>query len=115
MKIGIAVEDESAFHANVCEQFGQCEYFFLVDVDIKKKVITATSIVPNTVPVDSDGCMAVDELLKHKVTHVIAGAIGASAQERFSAAGVKVFTYSGAIKNVLDDFLNHIFKDSEVC
>jgi len=50
------------------------------------------------------GGQAVDEILKHQVTDVVAGGMGA--QNKFAAAGVNVFGFSGTagegIRAVLD-------------
>ena len=53
------------------------------------------------------GCVAVDELLKYNITHVIAGGMGMGAQQKFAQAGVKVFGYSGKVKEAIDDFLTN--------
>jgi len=115
MKIGVVLEDENGMHGNVCAHFGQCKYFFLVDIDKDKKKVAGTSIVPNTAQHGGGGCVAVDEILKYKVTHVIAGGMGAGAQQKFAQAGVQIFGYSGKVKEAIDDFMNNTLSGLDAC
>ena len=115
MRVGVVLEDENGIHGNVCTHFGQCKYFFLADVDKGKKKIVSTRIVPNTVQHGGGGCVAVDEILKYKVTHVIAGGMGMGAQQKFAQAGVKIFGYSGRVKDALDDFMNNALGGLDAC
>ncbi len=115
MRVGIVLEDESGLEGNVCAHFGQCKFFFLADIDKDKKRIVTTSIVPNTVSHGGGGCVAVDEILKHKVTHVIAGGMGMGAQQKFANAGVEIFGYSGKVKDALNDFMNSSLGGLDAC
>ena len=45
MRIGITLEDEKGFESYVAQHFGQCRYFFIVD--IKDSKIVETKVVPN--------------------------------------------------------------------
>ncbi|MFA5500824.1 MAG: NifB/NifX family molybdenum-iron cluster-binding protein, partial [Candidatus Omnitrophota bacterium] len=105
MRLGITLEDQGGLQANVAGHFGQCKYFFLLDIENSK--VKNSRIVENTTVHGGGGCVAVDELLKHKVTHVIAGGMGGGAQQKFAQAGVKVFGYSGKAKDAIDDFLRN--------
>lgn len=109
------MEDENGIHGNVCAHFSQCKYFFLADIDKDKKKIVHTRIVPNTAQHGGGGCVAVDEILKYKVTHVIAGGMGMGAQQKFAQAGVKIFGYSGKVKDALDDFMNNTLGGLDAC
>jgi predicted Fe-Mo cluster-binding NifX family protein len=115
MKVGVVLEDESGIKGNVCAHFGQCKFFFLVDIDKDKKKITGSRIVPNTAVHGGGGCVAVDEILKHKITHVIAGGMGMGAQQKFAQAGVEIFGYSGRVKDALDDFINNALGGLDAC
>lgn len=115
MRVGVVLEDENGVHGNVCAHFGQCKYFFLADIDKDKKKIVSTRIVPNTVQHGGGGCVAVDEILKYKITHIIAGGMGMGAQQKFASAGVKVFGYSGKVQNALDDFMNNTLGGLDAC
>lgn len=103
MRVGITLEDRGGFQSNVAQHFGQCKYFFLLDIEDSK--VRTSRIVENTAVHGGGGCVAVDELLKYKVTHVIAGGMGAGAQAKFANAGVQIFGYSGKVKEAIDDFL----------
>lgn len=115
MRVGVVLEDENGFRSNVCAHFGQCRFFLLADIDKANKKITSTRIVPNTAVHGGGGCVAVDEMLRYKVTHVIAGGMGMGAQQKFAQAGVQVFGYSGNVQKALDDFMNNALGGLEVC
>jgi len=115
MRVGVVLENEHGAHGNVCVHFGQCKYFFLADIDKDKKKITSTRIVPNTAVHGGGGCIAVDEILKYKVTHVIAGGMGMGAQQKFANAGVEVFGYSGKVQDALDDFMKDALGGLDAC
>jgi predicted Fe-Mo cluster-binding NifX family protein len=115
MRVGIVLEDESGMQGDVCAHFGQCKYFFLADIDKDAKKITSTRIVPNTAVHGGGGCVAVDEILKYKVTHVIAGGMGMGAQQKFAQAGVQVFGYSGKVQKALNDFMNNTLDGLDAC
>ena len=105
MRLGITLEDQSGLKGKVDEHFGQCKYFFLLDIENSK--VKNSRIVANTAVHGGGGCVAVDELLKYDITHVIAGGMGMGAQQKFAQAGVKVFGYSGKVKEAIDDFLTN--------
>jgi len=115
MRVGVVLEDENGIHGNVCEHFGQCKFFFLADINKDLKKIVGTRIVPNAVVHGGGGCLAVDEILKYNITHVIAGGMGMGAQQKFARAGVKIFGYSGKVKDALDDFMNNTLGGLEAC
>jgi len=113
MRLGITLEDEKGLDGNIAQHFGQCKYFFLVDIE--KNKIKDSKIVPNTIVHGGGGCMTVDELLKHNITHVIAGGMGMNAQNKFVQAGVQVFGYSGTAKAAIDDFLKGNLGGLDAC
>jgi predicted Fe-Mo cluster-binding NifX family protein len=115
MKVGVVLEDESGMKGNVCAHFGQCKFSFLVDIDKDKKKITGSRIVPNTAVHGGGGCVAVEEILKHKITYVIAGGMGMGAQQKFAQAGVEIFGYSGRVEDALDDFMNNALGGLDAC
>jgi predicted Fe-Mo cluster-binding NifX family protein len=113
MRLGITLEDQSGLQGNVAEHFGQCKYFFLLDID--KGKIKSSRIVENTAVHGGGGCVAVDELLKYNITHVIAGGMGMGAQQKFAQGGVRVFGYSGKVKEAIDDFLKNKLGGLDAC
>jgi len=115
MRVGVVLEDDSGVNGNVCAHFGQCKFFFLADIDQDKKKIISSRIVPNNTVHGGGGCVAVDEILKHNITHVIAGGMGMGAQQKFASAGVKVFGYAGNVQKALDDFMNNTLGGLDAC
>lgn len=115
MKVGIVLENENGLTGDVCAHFGQCKYFFIADVDNEKKKVVSSKIVPNNAQHGGGGCVAVDEILKHAVTHVIAGGMGMGAQQKFAGAGVKVFGYSGKAQAALEDLMNNTLGGLDAC
>lgn len=115
MRVGVVLEDDRGASGNVCAHFGQCKFFLLADIDEGKKKITSTRVVPNTASHGGGGCVAVQEILKYDVTHVIAGGMGMGAQQRFAEAGVQVFGYDGNVQKALDDLMNHTLGGLESC
>jgi len=103
MKVGISLEGENGLYSNVCEYFRECSHFFILDVD-KNKIISSR-IVPNHAQYNVRECKVVDEILKYRITHLIAGSMGVAARKRFAQANVQVFRYSGKVKNVIENFL----------
>jgi predicted Fe-Mo cluster-binding NifX family protein len=97
MKIGVVLGDSGGLESAVCSHFGQCSHFLIVDVEGKR--MTKSEVVPNNTQHGGGGCQAVGEILKHGVTHVIAGGMGMGAQQKFAAAGVEIFGFSGKAKD----------------
>jgi predicted Fe-Mo cluster-binding NifX family protein len=115
MRVGVVLEDETGVHGDVCAHFSQCKFFLLADIDKANKRIISSRIVSNTAVHGGGTCVAVDEILKYKVTHVIAGGMGMGAQQKFANAGVQVFGYKGNVKKALDDFLNNALGGLDAC
>jgi predicted Fe-Mo cluster-binding NifX family protein len=103
MKVGISLEDENGLYSNVCEYFGKCSHFFILDID--KNKIVSSRIVPNHIQHNGKERNAADEVLKYRITHLIADNMGMDAQKRFTQANVQVFKYSGKVKDAIDNFL----------
>ncbi|HAH05719.1 MAG TPA: dinitrogenase iron-molybdenum cofactor biosynthesis protein [Elusimicrobia bacterium] len=93
MKIGVVLGDAGGLESEVCAHFGQCSHFLIVEAEGGR--IKSSRVVPNGAQHGGGGCQAVGEILKHKVTHVIAGGMGMGAQGKFAAAGVAVFGFAG--------------------
>ena len=104
MKIGITLNDAGGLKSEVCAHFGQCSHFLIVETDGKK--ITSSKVVPNNAQHGGGGCQAVGEILKHKITHVIAGGMGMGAQQKFEDAGVPISCYSGKAEDAVKALLS---------
>lgn len=103
MRVGITLDDQAGLRSMVSKHFGQCKYFFLADIENGN--LKSSQVVPNTAVHGGGGCVAVDEILKYGITHVIAGGMGMGAQQKFAEAGVKVFGYAGLAKDALDELM----------
>ena len=106
MKVGVALEDENGLYSNVCENFRNSSHFFILDID--KNKIVSSRIVPNYIPSNGKEDKVADEVLKYRITHLIADNMGTAAQRRFAKASVQVFRYSGNVKDVIDNFLKRM-------
>ncbi len=115
MKVGVVLEEDNGIHGDVCAHFGQCKFFLLLDIDKAAKRITASRTVPNTAVHGGGGCIAVDEILKYKITHVIAGGMGMGAQQKFANAGVEVFGFTGKVKDAIDAFMRDSLGGLDAC
>jgi len=109
MKVGIALEDENGLYSNVCEHFRKTSHFFILDID--KDKIVSSRIVPNYVQHNGKEDRVADEVLKYRITHLIANDMGVTAQKRFAQASIQVFRYSGKVKDVIDNFLKNSLSD----
>ncbi len=115
MRVAVILEDENGIHGNVCADFGKCKYFFLIDINKENKRGIHTRIVPNTARHGVDEGAVADELLKYRITHLIAGGMGTGAQEKLGQAGVEVLGYSGKVQEALDDFMNGVLDGLDTC
>lgn len=97
----------------VSSHFGQCPTFTLIDIE-DNKVINKLK-VPNTVAHGGGGCVAVDEILKHHIQHVIAGGMGMGAKNKFAAANVSITGFSGTVDDAIAAFLNDQTSELEAC
>lgn len=105
MRVGITLNDEKGLLSEVSEHFGHCKYFLLADIFDGK--VANEKVVSNTADHSAGGCVAVDEILKHNITHVIAGGMGMGAQQKFAGKNVKIFGYSGIAKDGIDALLKN--------
>ena len=103
MKIGISLEDENGLYSNVCKYFQKSSHFFILDID--KNKIVSSRIVPNHIQHNDKECEVADEILKYRVTHLIADNMGVAAQKRLVQTNIQVFRYSGNVKDAIDNFL----------
>ncbi|OGS06344.1 MAG: hypothetical protein A2270_07930 [Elusimicrobia bacterium RIFOXYA12_FULL_51_18] len=113
MKIGITLSDDQGLKSEVCAHFGQCSHFLIVEAENGK--IQNSKVVPNDAQHGGGGCQAVGEILKHKITHVIAGGMGMNAQNKFADAGVSIFGYSGKAEEAVKALLTSSLGGIEPC
>ncbi len=104
MKIGVTLNDGQGMESGVCAHFGQCSHFLIVDVADGK--VKDSKVVANTAVHGGGGCQAVGEILKYGITHVIAGGMGMGAQNKFAAANVPIFGFSGKAGDAVNALLS---------
>ncbi|MDP1854097.1 MAG: NifB/NifX family molybdenum-iron cluster-binding protein [Candidatus Omnitrophota bacterium] len=102
MKVGISLENENGLYSNVCKHFQESSHFFILDID--KNKIVSSRVVPNHVRHNGKEYIVADEVLKYRITHLIADNVGVAAQKRFVQTNVQVFKYSGNVKDAIDNF-----------
>lgn len=113
MRIGITIDGNGVMEENVSLHFGQCKYFLIVDVE--NGIIKGSNVVVNSAQHGGGGCLAVDEILKNNVTHVIAGGMGAGAQQKFAQRGVKIFGFTGKAKDGVEKLIKDSLGGIEAC
>lgn len=104
MKIGITLSDTTGMEGEVCAHFGQCSHFLIVETEGNN--VKSSNVVINNAVHGGGGCQAVGEIMKYNVTHVIAGGMGMGAQQKFAAAGVSIFSFSGKAKDAISALLS---------
>lgn len=109
MKIGITLNDDQGLKSEVCAHFGQCSHFLIVEAEGGK--IISSKVVPNTAVHGGGGCVAVGEILKYGITHVIAGGMGMGAQQKFANANVPIACYSGKAEDAIKALLSNKLAD----
>ncbi|NPV27883.1 MAG: ATPase [Firmicutes bacterium] len=90
MRIAVPVAEK-----RLCQHFGHCAEFQLFDVDEQEKKIISEKIVP--APEHQPGLLPA-WLGEQGVTVVIAGGMGARAQQLFAARQIKVVTGAPAFE-----------------
>ncbi len=113
MRIGITLENEQGLESNVSMHFGQCSHFLIAEIENGE--IVESKVVPNNSEHGSGGCVAVDAILQHDITHVIAGGMGMGAQEKFAAANVKVFGFTGPVNVGIENLLKNELSGLGAC
>jgi len=115
MKIGVVLEDERGLDGLVSAHFGHCPNFLIVDIGADGKTILGSKIVPNPEQHGGGGCKAVDAIVTHNITHVIAGGMGMGAQQKFAMKGVKIFGFEGKVKDGIEALLKDSLGGIEPC
>lgn len=113
MKIGITINEDNGLQSEVSAHFGQCAYFLIADVENGK--IISHKVEKNNAIHGGGGCVAVDEILSHNITHVIAGGMGMGAQQKFTNAGVPIFGYTGTADAAIQELLANQLSGINAC
>ncbi|MDD5456267.1 MAG: NifB/NifX family molybdenum-iron cluster-binding protein [Candidatus Margulisbacteria bacterium] len=106
----IAITTDGDF---VSAHFGQCPAFTIIDIEDNK--VKNKQLVPNNAEHGGGGCIAVDEILKHKIQHVISGGMGMGAKQKFAAANVNVTGFTGTVDDAIKAFLTNSTSELSSC
>ena len=98
---------------DVSEVFARCPYFIIVE--IKNQKIDKTEIIENenTDQMSGAGISAAQLMAEKNVNAVIAGNVGPRAFDVLKQFNIEVYTGSGVIKKVLQEFINGKLKKIE--
>ncbi|NLI09765.1 MAG: dinitrogenase iron-molybdenum cofactor biosynthesis protein [Elusimicrobia bacterium] len=113
IRLAVTLTDDRGMDSEVSAHFGQCGYFLIVDIENEK--IKSSQVVANTAQHGGGGCQAVSEILKYRVSHVVAGGMGPNAINKFAAANVPVFTYCGKASAAVKEFLESSLGNIDPC
>lgn len=97
MKIAVAATGES-LDAEVCEQFGRCPYFVIVDSETMDFEAFSN---PASQMAGGAGPAAVQEIVSRGVQVALAGQVGPKAQQALEAAGVRFAAASGKVRHAV--------------
>ncbi len=100
MKIAVPI-----VNGKLCMHFGHCEQFALVDVDVDKKNIVSTDLLP---PPPHEPGVLPKWLSQKGASCIIAGGMGSRAQQLFEQMNIKVITGapSEEPEKVVEAFIN---------
>lgn len=103
MRVAVPMLDDK-----FCSHFGRCNGVFLCDVDPDQGKIDRPRIVPR----NASGCESLPNWLDELAVHcVIAGGIGAGAQQRLAQLGIRVS--AGHDGNTPEDVVRHYLADPD--
>ena len=105
MKIAISSMDKS-IEGNVSDVFARCPYFIIVEIENQK--IEKFEAIKNESENQMSGVgISADQLMAEKnVNAVITGYVGPRAFDVLKQFNIEIYTGSGAIKEVLQEFIN---------
>ena len=112
MKIAISSTGEKLTD-NVSEVFARCPYFIIAE--IKNRKIEKTEIIKNesTDQMSGAGISAAQLIAEKNVNAVITGNVGPRALDVLRQFNIKIYSGSGAVKEVLQEFIDGKLKKIE--
>ena len=112
MKIAVSSTDKN-IESNVSDVFGRCPYFIIAE--IKDQKIEKTEGIENksTDQMSGAGISTAQLMAEKNVNAVITGNVGPRAFDVLKQFNIEVYTGSGAIKKVLQEFINGKLKKIE--
>ncbi len=104
MKLAISADGE-ALHSKVDQRFGRCPYFLIVQIDGKEVGTFEAIRNGGVVQGHGAGIRAAEQLGELQVETVITGQLGPNATNVLAKLGIKAYSASGVITDVLLDFV----------
>jgi predicted Fe-Mo cluster-binding NifX family protein len=114
MKLKIAISSTGKnIEDNVSDVFGRCPYFVIAEIENGE--IKRTEIIENksTGQMSGAGISAAQLMAGKNVNAVITGNVGPRALDALEQFDIKVYSGSGAIKEVLQEFMDGKLKNSK--
>jgi predicted Fe-Mo cluster-binding NifX family protein len=114
MKLKIAISSTGKnIEDNVSDVFGRCPYFVIAEIENRE--IKRTEIIENksTGQMSGAGISAAQLMAGKNVNAVITGNVGPRALDALEQFDIKVYSGSGAIKEVLQEFMDGKLKNSK--
>jgi predicted Fe-Mo cluster-binding NifX family protein len=112
MKIAVSSIDKN-IEGNISDVFARCPYFIIVDIENQE--IKKTEAIKNESEnqMGGAGISAAQLVAEKNVNVVITGNVGPRAFDVLKQFKIKVYSGSGAIKEVLQEFINGKLKKIE--
>lgn len=112
MKIAISSIDKT-IDGNVSDVFGRCPYFIIAEIENQK--IKKTEAIENksTDQMSGAGISAAQLIAEKDVKAVITGNVGPRALDVLKQFNIEIYYGDGAIKEVLQEFINGKLKKIE--
>lgn len=104
MKVAISSNDKT-IESNVSDIFGRCLCFIIAEVDDDKIGKIQVIENKNTDQISGAGISTAKLLVENDVEAVITGQVGPRAMEVLKQFNIEVYTGSGIIKDVLQEFI----------
>jgi len=112
MKIAVSSIDKN-IEGDVSDVFGRCPYFIIAEIENQK--IERTEVIENksTDQMSGAGISTAQLIAEKNVNAVITGNVGPRAFDVLKQFNIEVYSGSGAIKEVLQKFINGKLKKIE--
>jgi len=105
MKVAVSSTDKN-IKSNVSDVFGRCSYFVIAEIEDGE--IKRTEIIENksTGQMSGAGISAAQLMAEKNVNAIITGNVGPRALDVLKQFNIEVYSVSGAVKDVLQEFIN---------
>ena len=103
MKVAISTAGNS-LDANVDPRFGRCNHFIIINTsDMSYNVISNDAQYEG----HGAGVSAAQKIIQQDIDAIISGNIGPNAFQVIRAANVKIYTFSGTVKDAINKLLDN--------